>query len=165
MGRFLQGWAIATAVILVVVTASGFLAPRHAPSGLHVLAGYVGTLAALFSHAISMFYFIGTGSAVKGAAKQQAERGNRSLVPLWEETKRIKNVLFPLLMLSMLALMGASIAGAAALTGALPIWIHLALELGAVPLNLFALLRTAGLIEQNMVLLAAADDLLARAGE
>ena len=65
----------------------------------------------------------------------------------------------------MLALMGASIAGAGALTGALPRWIHLALELGAVPLNLFALLRTAGLIEQNMVLLAAADDLLARAGE
>src|SRR5262245_2494103 len=98
MGRFLQGWAIATGLILIAVTASGFLAPLRISDDLHVLGGYVGTVAALFSHTISMFYFIGTGSAVKGAAKEEAGRGNTSLVPLWEQTKRFKNVLFPIQM-------------------------------------------------------------------
>jgi hypothetical protein len=165
MGRFLQGWAIATIVVLAAVMLSGFIAPTAVSDDVHVLAGYVGTVAALFSHTISMFYFIGTGAAVKGAAKEQAGRGNSSLVPLWEQTKSFKNTLFPVQMMSMLALMAASIVGAGALTGALPSWLHLALELGAVPLNVYALARTVGIIERNITLMNVANELLARAGE
>lgn len=165
MGRFLQGWSIASGVILAAVMASGFLVPVQVSRDMHTLAGYVGTVVVLFSHTISMFYFIGTGSAVKAAAKERAETGDRSLVPLWEQTKTFKNALFPMMMLAMLLLMAASIMGAGTLTGALPGWVHLVLQIIAVPVNLFVLLRTASLIEQNIALLGAADSILAGAGD
>jgi hypothetical protein len=66
-------------------------------------------------------------------------------------------------MLGMFALMTASILGAGALTGALPSWVHLALELGSVPLNLYALLRTGSLVGKNIVLMDAANLLYDRA--
>lgn len=163
MGRFLQGWALACALLLAVVTASGFLVPAPFDADLHMLLGYVGTIAVLFSHTISMFYFIGTGSAVKKAATELAARGDRSMVPLWEQTKAFKNGLFPIQMMAMLVVMAASILGAAALTGALPAWVHLALELGAVPVNLVALLRTSKLVGENMVLMDAANLIYDRA--
>jgi hypothetical protein len=164
MARFLQGWAIASALMLAATLASGFLTPTAIPREWHVLAGYVVTVSTLFSHTISILYFLTTGSAVRTAARQQAEQGNRSLVPLWEQTKKFKGTLFPILMLGMGAIMAGAIMGAGFLTGALPGWIHLSLELGAVPLNVFAILRTVSLIEQNIALISAAEALLSRAG-
>ncbi len=163
MGRVLQGLAIAAAGLLAAVTASGFLVPAWLSADMHVLLGYMATVIVLFSHTISMFYFIGTGSAVKNAAKELADRDNRSMVPLWEQTKAFKNRLFPIQMTAMLAIMTASIMGAGVLTRALPSWVHLALELAAVPINLVALLRTASLIEQNILLMGAANTLYDRA--
>jgi hypothetical protein len=165
MGRFLQGWSIASAVILLAVAASGLLEPAWLSQDSHVLAGYLGTVVVLFSHTISMFYFIGTGSAVKGAAKERAAKGDRSLVPLWEETKVFKGIIFPKQMLAMTVLMTASILGAGALTNVLPAWIHWSLEVAAVVLNLWALLKTASLIEKNILLMNTANDILIRVEE
>ena len=159
MGRFLQGWAGASALLLVAVAVTGFVSPGRA---FHVLAGYLGTVFALFAHTIAMFYFIGTGSAVKNAAKELAQAGDRTLVPLWEQTKVFKNALFPAQMLAMLLLMGASILGAGVLTGAIPSIVHLVLEILAVPLNAWVLFRTVATIEKNIALMNSANDILIR---
>jgi hypothetical protein len=159
MGRFLQGWALASAVMLLGVVATGLFSTDR---GLHVVAGYLGTVFALFAHTIAMFYFIGTGSAVKNAAKERVSRGDGSLVPLWEQTKVFKNALFPAQMLAMLLLMATSILGAGVVTRAIPTLAHGVLNLLAVPVNLWILIRTVGFIEKNIVLMNTANDILVR---
>ena len=162
VGRFLQICCIGSILLLVFVTLEGIIA-AHGPASLalllggkanHVTLGILFTIFLLFTHTITMFYFIGTGSAVKEVA-----RTNAALVPLYEKTRRFKARTSGLLTLAPVLLMASSIAGAGVAGGSIAPSIHLAMALVAVVFNLFTLWRVCGVIGENIDLMAEANRL------
>lgn len=145
-------------ILLVFVAAQGFWASSLPPLGSltstvnHVVMGFLCTVVVLFAHTITMFYFIGTGSAVKEEAKK-----NPALLPLYQTTRRFKARTSGILTLAPLLLMAASIAGAGAAGGSLSAKVHLWMELAAVLFNLWTLWKVAGVIQENIVLMSEAN--------
>src|SRR5207247_1456368 len=115
VGRFLQAWCIGAILVLFFVTAQGLAAAGASPAlggvlgtkTAHVLWGFVATIVALFAHTITMFYFIGTGSAIKEEARK-----HEALLPLYQTARRFKARTSGTLTLAPILLMAASIAGA-----------------------------------------------------
>ena len=168
MGRFLQAWCIGSILILVFVSVQGLLVagtgfPGAALVGgkiAHVLWGFLSTIVVLFAHTISMFYFIGTGSAVKGEARKHA-----ALVPLYQKTRSFKARTSGILTLAPLLLMAASIAGAGTAGGSVSPRVHLWMEIVAVLFNLWTLYKVTGVIGENMVLMTEANRIVTEATE
>ena len=120
----------------------GYLVADVGSAGLHVLIALASSLLLLFSHCWIMFYLIGTGKAVKQAV---ADEG---LSPeLVEETKELKNRSYPWLMLAMGLAMATFILGGGVDTGAIPSWVHQAMFL----ITLFVQLKTLWI--EHLVLL------------
>jgi len=162
LGRFLQVTCWLAVVSLIVVALQG-LAASHGPSALplglgakgsHVIWGFLATILALFAHTITMFYFIGTGVAVKDESRK-----NQKLVPLYQRTRTFKARTSGSLTLAPLLLMAASIVGAGAAGGSLSPSVHLWLELAAVAFNVYTLIKVVGVIGENMVLMEEANRL------
>src|SRR5438093_2961942 len=86
----------------------------------HVVLGFLCTILLIFTHTITMFYFIGTGTAVKEEARK-----NAALVPLYERTRSFKARTSGLLTLAPLLLMAASIVGAGTAGGSISPPVHL----------------------------------------
>src|SRR5439155_5656037 len=147
-------------LVLLFVTAQGLAAARAEPArgGLlgtrtsHVLWGLLATIVALFVHTIAMFYFIGTGSAIKEEAKKHA-----ALVPLYQTTRRFKARTSGILTLAPLVLMAASIAGAGTAGGSVRPAVHLWMEIVAIGFNIWTLVRVSGVIGENIVLMEEAN--------
>ena len=118
----------------------------------HVLWGFVVTVAVLFAHTISMFYFIGTGSAIKEEAKK-----NAALLPLYQRTRTFKARTSGILTLSPLLLMAASITGAGAAGGSISARVHLWMEVAAVVVNIWTLWKVSGVIGENILLMEEAN--------
>ena len=161
MGRFIQVCCALAVLFLVVVALQG-LAASYAlplPAGLgsrisHVIWGFLATILALFAHTISMFYFIGTGSAVKDEARKNAK-----IVPLYERTRKFKARTSGILTLAPLLLMAASIAGAGVAGGSVAPAVHLWMEVVAVAFNVWTLVKVIGVIGENMILMEEANRL------
>lgn len=142
------------------MTAQGFAAAGSTPAlgGLlgnrlaHVLWGFLSTIVVIFAHTITMFYFIGTGSAVKEEAKK-----NQALIPLYQRTRRFKARTSGILTLAPLLLMAASIAGAGTAGGSVAPSVHLWMEIVAVAFNVWTLARVAGVIGENILLMDEAN--------
>ena len=161
MGRFLQVTCWLAVFLLVVVMLQG-LASTYASATIpgltskasHVVWGFLATIVVLFAHTITMFYFIGTGVAVKDEAKK-----NASLVPLYERTRRFKARTSGSLTLAPLVLMAASIVGAGTAGGSIRPSVHLWMELAAVAFNVWTLVRVTGVIGENRLLMEEANRL------
>ena len=163
LGKFLQAWCIGSILILLFTTLQGVLASAGSsllgPAGSklnHVMWGFVATVIVLFAHTITMFYFIGTGSAIKQEAKRIA-----ALVPLYQRTRGFKAQTSGLLTLAPLVLMAASIVGAGAAGGSIRRSVHLWMSIVAVVLNVYTLWKASRVIESNIALMKEANQIVA----
>ena len=142
MGRALLTVGAMATLGLVATGVLGYLVADVGSAGLHVLIALATCLLLLFSHCWIMFYLIGTGKAVKQAVAEA------ELSPeLVEETRELKNRSYPWLMLAMVLAMTTFILGGGVDTGSVPAWLHQAMFL----VTLFVQLRTLWL--EHLVLL------------
>ena len=142
MGRALLTVGAMATLGLVATGVLGYLVADVGSAGLHLLIALATCLLLLFSHCWIMFYLIGTGKAIKEAV---ADEG---LSPeLVEETKALKNRSYPSLMLAMALAMATFILGGGVDTGAIPAWLHQAMFL----ITLFVQLKTLWI--EHLVLL------------
>ena len=142
MGRALLTVGAMATLGLAATGVLGYLVADVGSAGLHVLIALATCLLLLFSHCWIMFYLIGTGKAIKQAV---AEAGLAA--ELVEETKTLKNRSYPSLMLAMALAMATFILGGGVDTGAIPSWLHQAMFL----ITLLVQLRTLWI--EHLVLL------------
>jgi len=152
MGRALLmvGW-LATAG-LVVSGWLGYSVEDGASFEIHVLLGLASALLLLFSHSWIMFYLIGTGKAIKEAV---ARGGLESHYV--EETKDLKNLSYPVLMLATGLAMATFIVGGGVATRVIPAWIHHLLFWLTLAVQLRALVREGQVLERNRRLMLEVD--------
>jgi hypothetical protein len=148
-------------MLLVVVLLQGLAStyisaaiPGFTSKASHVVWGFLATIVVLFAHTITMFYFIGTGVAVKDEAKK-----NASLLPLYQQTRTFKARTSRDLTFAPLLLMAASIVGAGTAGGSIAPSVHLGMEVAAVAYNVWTLARVTRVIAENMVLMEEANRL------
>jgi hypothetical protein len=112
------------------------------------------TLLSIFTHAIIMFYFIGTGSRIKEVVKEF-----RLDTSLYRRTLAFKSRVFPLSMLTMSVIMAAYIIGGGAHTHFrwTPAWLHGILALMAAVLNGILAVREVVCISENLTLVDDVD--------
>jgi hypothetical protein len=152
--------------ILVILTIlSGILYPVAVLMGWFVSRGWLSvpthvqwsipiTLLSIFTHAIIMFYFIGTGSRIKEVVKEF-----KLDVRLYRRTLPFKARVFPLSMLTMGAIMVSTIIGGGTHTNFpwTPPWLHGVLALAAALLNGVLALREIVCISENLTLVDDVD--------
>jgi len=109
---------------LIATGVIGYLVAEVRNFGLHLLIALATSVLLLFSHCWIMFYLIGTGKAIKEAVVD----GNLSS-ELVEETKAFKNRSYPWLMLAMGLAMATFILGGGVATRSIPSWLHQAMFL------------------------------------
>jgi divalent metal cation (Fe/Co/Zn/Cd) transporter len=159
LGKFLQAWCIGSILVLLFTTVQGLLASAGMAMPLiggskanHVIWGFVATVIVLFAHTITMFYFIGTGSAIKQEARRIAD-----LVPLYQRTRRFKAQTSGLLTLAPLLLMASSIVGAGVAGGSIRPAVHLWMTVVSVVVNVYTLWKASRVIEENIALMKEAN--------
>lgn len=159
MGRALMmvGW-LATAG-LAVTGWLGFWVRDGASFEIHVLLGLASVLLLLFSHSWIMFYLIGTGKAIKEAVARCSLEAR-----FVEETKELKNLSYPILMLATGMAMATFIVGGGVATKVIPAWIHQLLFWATLLVQLRALLREGQVLERNRRLMAEVERLAETAG-
>jgi len=144
MGRALLvlGWI--STVGLVYTGVLGFQTTMEAGLGHHLLVGLLSSILLLFSHCWIMFYLIGTGKAIKTAVAEHDL--NQSFV---EATKDLKNRSYPALMLAMAVVMLTFTIGGAVATLVVPSWIHTAMFVGSMVVQVRALLIEGAVLSDN----------------
>ena len=120
----------------------------------HVLASIPITLLSIFTHAIIMFYFIGTGSRIKEVVKEF-----KLDAQLYRRTLPFKARVFPLSMLTMGAIMTSTIIGGGTHThfAWTPPWLHGLVALAAALLNGLLAVREIVCISENLTLVDDVD--------
>jgi 4-hydroxybenzoate polyprenyltransferase len=158
MGRALLIVGLMATIGLLASAAFGYglQGPVGPEMQRHVLVALASCLLLLFSHCWIMFYLIGTGKAIKDAVKEFGLEQH-----LVEETKRFKNVSYPMLMLAMGAAMATFILGGGAATGSLPAWIHHVLFFVTLACQARALQLEWRVLTENEALMANLDRRLA----
>lgn len=131
-------------------TSSGQLDP-----GAHIRFALFGIVVILFTHTMTLFYFVGTGSRIKKVIREYSLPGE-----LFERTVRFKARLFPWLTFTPLVTMIAFIIGGGAHTRLVPGWIHGVLALGALGMNLVTSVLALQCIAENVTLIDEIDDAL-----
>jgi len=140
------GWTLAQGY----ATSGGSL-----PARAHITFALFGIVVVLFTHTMTLFYFVGTGSRIK---KVVLEHGLRD--ELVERTRRYKASLFPWLTFTPLVTMAAFILGGGAHVRVLPGWLHGGLGLLAAAMNLVTTFIAIRCIGENVALIDEIDDLL-----
>ncbi|MFQ5668983.1 MAG: hypothetical protein ACE5HD_00520 [Acidobacteriota bacterium] len=121
----------------------GWLEPAH-HIRLAIPAFLLGTLA----HAMTMFYFIGTGKVVR------EEAASASLGPDWvAETRSYKRQVFPWATWTLMLIVAVPILGGAVDTGWLPGWVHGVLALAMLAAGARAVVLEVSCISRNLRLL------------
>jgi hypothetical protein len=120
----------------------------------HVSLSIPFTLLSIFTHAIIMFYFIGTGSRIKEVVKEF-----RLDVQLYRRTLPFKARVFPLSSLTVALIMTAYIIGGGAHTHFrwTPAWLHGLTALAAAVLNAVLAVREISCISENLTLVDDVD--------
>lgn len=126
----------------------------------HILTAFPGLVLAVFAHAMSLFYFIGTGRTVKDAHKDHPEIVTAADVAETVRFKRLTSGLFTFAIFGMIA---APVSGGPLLVqvgGPSTGWLrlHLAIVAGVLLLHGFAAFRGITTIVENVRLLQAIDD-------
>jgi len=137
------------AVVMGWAVSQGWLSvPVHVEWSIPV------TLLSIFTHAIIMFYFIGTGSRIKEVVKEF-----RLDAQYYRRTVEFKTRVFPLSMLTMSVIMVAYIIGGGTHTRFpwTPAWLHGILALLAAVLNGILAVREVVCISDNLTLVDDVD--------
>jgi len=125
----------------------------------HILTAFPGLVLAVFAHAMSLFYFIGTGRTVKDARKDYPEIVTEADVAETVRFKRLTSGLFTFAIFGMIA---APVSGGPLLVqvgGPETGWLrlHLVIVTGVLLLQLFTAFRAITTIAANVRLLQAID--------
>jgi len=154
-GPILVILTLLSAVSFPAVVVMGWLVSRGTLSvPVHVQWSIPITLLSIFTHAIIMFYFIGTGSRIKEVVKEL-----KLDVRLYRRTLPFKARVFPLSMLTMTLVMAATILGGGAHTRFpwTPPWLHGLLAVASAVCNGMLALREIGCISENLTLVDDVD--------
>lgn len=156
VARILGFLYVASVILLAWITWDGFRtsAGTLGPAA-HIRFALFGIVIVLFTHTMTLFYFVGTGSRIKKVVREY-------LLPaaLNERTVRFKARLFPWLTFTPLVTMAAFILGGGAHTRMLPGWVHGGLALLALGMNLVTAVLALLCISENVVLIEEIDELL-----
>ena len=154
-GPILVVLTLLSALLFPVLVAMGWAASRGWTTiPAHVQWAIPITLLSIFTHAIIMFYFIGTGSRIKEVVKEfKLDAG------LYRRTLEFKSRVFPMSMLTMGLVMASYIVGGGAHTHFrwTPAWLHGLLALAAAILNVVLALREVVSISENLTLVDDVD--------
>ncbi len=159
MGRGLRWLHGISALVIVLTMALGYgVSWGLVNVGHHIPTAFLSALVVVFTHSMTMFYFIGTGVAMRtGAASRSAWE------PFLEEAARFRKRLAAPLGFAIVTLMAATILGGGSHTGKLPYWVHHAAALAALATNLIANRAGLNLIAANEGLMHRMDEALQKA--
>jgi len=157
-GRSLQSLQALSGVLMLVSLVMGYgqrlgwVRPE-----VHIPWGFFIALGVSFTHAMTMFYFVGLGVSMRG------EAGGRGWCdPYLAKASRFRARLAPLLGVAIVTLMAATILGGGSHTRWLPLWAHHAFGVTAVAVNLVAFGRSISLIGRQEALVASMERRLDR---
>src|SRR5262245_49469158 len=153
VARILGFLFLASLIILGLLTYDGYRTTAGTLSATaHIRFALFGIVIVLFTHTMSLFYFVGTGSRIKKVVKEYALPAG-----LVERTRRFKARLFPWLTFTPLVTMAAFILGGGAHTRVLPGWVHGSLALLALGMNLITAVLAVTCLSDNIVLIEEID--------
>ena len=156
VARILGFLYVASVILLAWITYDGFRTSAGTLGpGAHIRFALFGIVIVLFTHTMTLFYFVGTGSRIKKVVHQYVLPAS-----LTERTVRFKARLFPWLTFTPLVTMAAFILGGGAHTHVLPGWVHGSLALLALGMNLVTTVLAVQCISDNVVLIDEIDALL-----
>jgi hypothetical protein len=139
-------------------------APLHSESmrqlvAHHIFTAFPAFTLAVFAHAMTMFYFIGTGRTIKDARKARPDLVSEAEV---KETVRFKRVTSPLFTFAILMLIAAPVSGGALLQ--IPkdgpggwLTLHIVVVTATLLLQLYTAFRAVQFVLINVRLLQAID--------
>jgi hypothetical protein len=145
--------AVLQNVLLVWMVVQGYRAGSGAgAAAAHIRFALFGLVVILFTHTMTLFYFVGTGSRIKKVVREHG------LAPdLFRRTLAFKGRLFPWLTFTPLVTMAAFIVGGAAHTRIWPSWIHGGLALVSLGMNLITGAIALRCIARNVMLIEEID--------
>jgi hypothetical protein len=153
VARILAFLYLASTALFVWMVVQGYRVSSGALGAeRHIRFALYGLVVILFTHTMTMFYFVGTGSRIKKVVREfglAADFHQRTLV--------IKSRLFPWLTFTPLMTMAAFIVGGAAHTRVWPSWIHESLALLSLGMNLVTAWIALRCIAENVVLIDEID--------
>ncbi|HYS77246.1 MAG TPA: hypothetical protein VEO94_00275 [Candidatus Dormibacteraeota bacterium] len=153
VARILGFLLLASVTLLAWITYEGFRVSAGAlATGAHIRFALFGIVVVLFTHTMTLFYFVGTGSRVKKVVREHGLP-----VSLVDRTRLFKTRLFPWLTFTPLVTMAAFIIGGGAHTRVVPGWIHGALALGSLGMNLVTAFLAILCLSENVVLINEID--------
>ena len=156
VARILGFLMVATVVLMARVTYEGYRTSSGAiDAGAHIRFALFTIVVALFTHTMTLFYFVGTGSRIKKVVRE-----HRLQESLHGRTLGFKSRLFPWLTFTPLVTMAAFIIGGGAHTRVLPAWVHGGLALLALAMNLVTTVVSIRCIGGNVALIDEIDALL-----
>jgi len=156
VARILGFLFLASVVVLGMITYDGYrTAAGTLAAGAHIRFSLFGMVIVLFTHTMTLFYFVGTGSRIKKVVREYALPQG-----IVDRTRRIKARLFPWLTFTPLVTMAAFIIGGGAHTRAVPGWVHGVLALLALAMNLVTAALAVTCISDNIVLIEEIDGAL-----
>ena len=150
VARILGFLFLASLVALGFATWQGY--GVGADASAHIRFALFTIVIVLFTQTMTLFYFVGTGSRIKKVAQRFGL--DRTLV---DRTRVFKARLFPWLTFTPLVTMAAFIVGGGAHTHLIPGWIHGALALLALAMNLATAAIAIVCIADNIVLIDEID--------
>ncbi len=135
------------AVVLTAAIGAGYMTPDVVDLNTHVLIGLVGALSGILCMSMILFYFIGTGSVAKKAAIAK-------LLSLeeYQRTKKMKGILFPILMGVVAILMMTPMLGAGYHAGKMDLTWHHAMAWISLFATFGALWKARSLMGENRVI-------------
>ncbi|MBF0171181.1 MAG: hypothetical protein HQK87_08860 [Nitrospinae bacterium] len=147
MITFLNGFGALVGVTLLLAIGGGYLTPGVIDLNTHVLIGLVGALGGILCLSLVMFYFIGTGSVAKKAAIASLLSPEE-----YRRTRKMKGVLFPILMGGVAVLMVTPMLGAGYHAGKMELTWHHAMAWLSLVATLGALWKARGMMTENRVI-------------
>lgn len=156
VARILGFLFVATILLLSGIVYEGYrISAEEITAGRHIRFALFGIVVILFTHTMTLFYFVGTGSRIKKVVREY-----RLPASLFQRTLRFKARLFPWLTFTPLVTMVTFIIGGGAHTKVLPAWIHGILALAALGMNMVTGVLALQCIAENVMLIDEIDDAL-----
>jgi hypothetical protein len=156
VARILGFLCLVSAVLMGLVTYDGFrTSAGRLEAAAHIRFALFGIVVVLFTHTMTLFYFVGTGTRIKKVVRE-----HRLPSGLYDRTLRFKARLFPWLTFTPLVTMGAFILGGGAHTRVLPAWAHGVPALVALVMNLITAVVALRCLGENIALVDEIDEAL-----
>ncbi len=165
MQRVFAALMVMEALLLTLASYHGLVMDTGESALSHVTSGFLTAIYNMFVHCLVMFYLIGAGKDIKRAVEDYPELQEEFVPP----TRNLKKRVFPAATFAILTILIAAFAGAyvhseilasgdtsRTAQDPLPIraiglwWIHLALLIPAVCINVFAFVVEAAVIRDNV---------------